>query len=239
MKAIKKLVAECFGTMVLVIFGCGSAVAANQLVSGAQIGNAGFELAITTLLISFAFGLSIVAMAYSIGNVSGCHINPAVSFSMLVSGRMSVTDFVGYVAAQFTGGMLGACVLRFILDPLKGLGTNGFEEASALGSSMLQAFAVEIILTCVFTFVILYVTSKSEHANLAGLVIALTLTLVHILGIPFTGTSVNPARSFGPALLAGGQALSQVWLFIAAPLVGAGIAGLLYRFFTAGNADKK
>lgn len=234
---MKKYVAEFIGTMVLVIFGCGSAVAANTLLgkSGAQV-----PLAMSTLLIAFAFGLVIVAMAYSIGNISGCHINPAVSVSMMISGKMTMTDFAGYLIAQFAGGTAGAGILALILGSNASLGTNGFGEASAMGAGMGQAFLVEVILTFVFVIAILGVTSKIENSSVAGLVIGLTLTLVHILGIPFTGTSVNPARSLGPALVAGGTALTQVWVFILAPLVGAALAALVYKFLTAGNeADKK
>lgn len=226
---MKKYIAEFIGTLVLVVFGCGSAVAANTL-----LGNAGegIPLAFSTLLIAFAFGLVIVAMAYSIGNISGCHINPAVSLGMLVAGRMQVKEFIGYIISQFLGGIAGAGILVFLFGSSEALGQNGFGAASALGINAGQAFVIEVILTFVFVIAILGVTSKTENTAAAGLVIGLTLTLVHILGIPFTGTSVNPARSFGPALLAGGQALGQVWLFILAPLAGAAIAALVYKFLS-------
>lgn len=224
---MKKYLAEFIGTAVLVIFGCGSAVAANTL-----LGNGGesVPLAFSTLLIAFAFGLAIVAMAYSIGNVSGCHINPAVSFGMLVAGKLSVRDFIGYVIAQLLGALLGAGLLCLFFGSNAQLGQNGYESASALHTSVGIAFLVETVLTFVFVLLILGVTSKPEFSNVAGLVIGLTLTLIHILGIPFTGTSVNPARSFGPAIFAGGQALSQLWLFIIAPLLGAGLAAVVHRF---------
>lgn len=227
---MKKYIAEFIGTAVLVVFGCGSAVAANTLVAnnGAQI-----PLALSTLLIAFAFGLSIVAMAYSIGNVSGCHINPAVSFGMLVAGKMDVKDFIGYVVSQCIGAIAGAGILVGFFGSNESLGTNGFGELSALGTGMGTAFLVEVVLTFVFVLLILGVTSKQENGSVAGLVIGLTLVLIHILGIPFTGTSVNPARSLGPALLAGGTALSQVWVFILAPLVGAGIAAIVYKMVLA------
>ena len=232
---MNKYVAEFIGTAVLVIFGCGSAVAANTL-----LGNAGqtVQLAFSTLLIAFAFGLSIVAMAYSVGNVSGCHVNPAVSFGMLVAGRMTVKDFVGYVVAQFLGATAGAALLVFILGSNASLGTNGFGKASAMGSDMYTALLVEVVLTAVFVFTILGVTSKPEFANVAGLVIGLTLTLIHILGIPFTGTSVNPARSFGPALLAGGLAMQQLWVFIVGPLVGGLLAAFAYGALTNEKGQK-
>jgi aquaporin Z len=226
---MKKYIAEFIGTMVLVIFGCGSAVAANTL-----IGNLGVKvpLAFSTLLIAFAFGLSIVAMAYSIGNISGCHINPAVSLGMFLSHRMEASDFIGYLIAQFAGGIAGAGILATIFGSNKSLGANGFGTASALGIGMWQAILVEIILTFVFVIAVLGVTSKVQNNSVAGLVIGLTLTLVHIFGVPFTGTSVNPARSLGPALLSGGEALSQVWVFIVAPLIGGAVAAGVYKFLT-------
>ena len=232
---MRKYVAEFIGTLVLVVFGCGSAVAANTLV-----GSMGLEvpLGFTTLLIAFAFGLTIVAMAYSIGNISGCHINPAVSLGVFISGKMDAKDFVGYLVAQFIGGIAGAAILVALFGSNESLGTNGFGDASALGVSMGIAFLAEVILTFVFVIAVLGVTSKIENGAVAGLVIGLTLTLVHILGIPFTGTSVNPARSFGPALLAGGQPLSQVWVFIVAPLVGAAIAALVYKYLSGGSEAK-
>ena len=225
--SIRKYIAEFIGTAVLVIFGCGSAVAVTAIMSNQVVGS---PLSFSNLTISFAFGLVIVAMAYSIGNVSGCHINPAVSLGMLVAGKMTVTDFIGYIIAQFLGGIAGAAALIGILGGTDyGLGTNGFGEASAMGASMAQAFAVEIVLTFVFVFAILGVTSKAQNGAVTGIVIGLTLTLVHILGVPFTGTSVNPARSFGPALFMGGEALSQVWVFIVAPLIGAAIAAVVFK----------
>ena len=230
MKSAKKYIAEFIGTCVLVTFGCGSAVAANTLVGN---NGASIPLALTTLLISFAFGLSIVAMAYSIGNVSGCHINPAVSLGLLVAGKMSVSDFIGYVISQCLGAIFGAGLLCLFFGSNASLGTNGYGAASALGTGTGTAFIVEVVLTFVFVLLILGVTSKPEFSSVAGLVIGLTLVLIHILGIPFTGTSVNPARSLGPALLAGGTALAQVWLFILAPLAGAALAGIVYKVLLA------
>ncbi len=230
---MKKYLAEFIGTAVLVIFGCGSAVAANTLIGEAGIAGSGSALALSTLLIAFAFGLVIVAMAYSIGNISGCHINPAVSIGLFAAGRMSGKDFVGYIIAQFLGGIAGAAILTALVGTQNGLGQNGFGDASALGINMWQAVLVEVILTFVFVIAIIGVTSKSENAPTTGIVIGLTLTLVHILGIPFTGTSVNPARSFGPALMmlfAGDNApMAQVWVFILAPLVGGILAALVYK----------
>ena len=226
---MKKYVAEFIGTFVLTFVACGAAA-----ISGGILGVLGI------LGIAFAFGLSIVAMAYSIGNISGCHINPEVSLAMLISKRMNGKDFVGYVVAQLLGGIAAAGLLKLVgsmCNPvITGLGTNGYGEASFLGISMTGAILVEIVLTCIFLLAILGVTSKAEFSNVAGLVIGLTLTFVHIIGIPLTGTSVNPARSLGPALFTGGLALEQVWVFIVGPLVGAAIAALIWMFISS-NKD--
>lgn len=225
---MKKYVAEFIGTFVLVLFGCGSAA-----ISG------GIDGVLGVLGIAFAFGLSIVAMAYSIGNVSGCHINPAVSLGVFLSGKMDAKDFGGYVAAQVLGGLAGAGVLKAIgamCSPvITGLGTNGYGSASYVGLSMAGALIVEIILTFVFVLTILGVTSEEKFGNVAGLVIGLTLAFVHILGIPLTGTSVNPARSLGPAIFAGGEALAQVWVFIVGPLLGAAIAAFVWKALKNNN----
>ncbi|MFV0503593.1 MAG: MIP family channel protein [Lachnospirales bacterium] len=220
---MKKYLAEFIGTFVLTFMGCGAAA-----ISG------GIDGVLGILGIAFAFGLSIVAMAYSIGNISGCHINPAVSFAMFLSKKLDSKDFTYYVIAQFLGAIVAAILLKLIttgmVDPgITGLGTNGFGSASYVGLSMVGAIIVEIVLTCIFLLAILGVTSKEENSSIAGLIIGLTLTFVHIIGIPLTGTSVNPARSFGPALLSGGQALSQVWVFIVAPLIGAAIAAYIWK----------
>lgn len=221
MEAIKKYLAECLGTLVLVVFACGAAI-----VTGCGTPEGGMAAYLTTAL---AFGLVIVAMAYSIGNVSGCHINPAVSIAMLVSGKMNAKDFAGYVVAQFIGAILGAAILAYIFGTGGGFGTNGLYEGDVV-----KSLIIEVILTFVFVLAILGVTSKTQNGAVAGIVIGLSLTLVHILGIGLTGTSVNPARSFGPALLKGGEALANVWVFIVAPLVGGVLAALAYRFL-AGN----
>ncbi len=217
MTAIKKYVAEFIGTFVLVLFACGTAA----VVGCNAAAGTGY------LLTALAFGLVIVAMAYSIGNVSGCHINPAVSIAMLVSGKMNVKDFIGYVVAQFLGAIAGAAVLMAIVGVDTGLGANGLYNGN-VGIS----FVIEVILTFVFVIAILGVTSKQENGAVAGIVIGLSLVLVHILGISFTGTSVNPARSFGPALLVGGEALKNVWVFILAPLVGGVLAAITYKFLS-------
>ncbi len=212
MSAVKKYLAEFIGTFVLVFIACGTAAAI------------GCDEPANYLAVAIVFGLVIVAMAYSIGNVSGCHINPAVSIAMLISGKLSVADFIGYIVAQFLGAIAGAAALIPFVGADSGLGSNALFEGS-IGKS----FVIEIILTFIFVLAILGVTSKIENSSVAGLVIGLSLTLVHIFGIHFTGTSVNPARSFGPALFAGGDALSSVWVFILAPLVGGALAAICYK----------
>ncbi|MEE0942405.1 MULTISPECIES: MIP family channel protein [unclassified Methanobrevibacter] len=220
---MKRYIAELIGTMVLVLFGCGSAA-----IAGSVLGNLG---------IAMAFGLSIVAMAYVIGDISGCHINPAVSIGMWIDGRMEAKDLIMYIVFQCIGAIIGIALLAAIINSsaylggyaTTGLGQNGFGMASSVGLNVVGAIIVEIILTFVFVFTVLGVTKKVENATIAGIVIGLTLAFVHIMGIPLTGTSVNPARSLAPALFMGGQALQQVWVFILAPIVGAVIAGLLYK----------
>lgn len=207
---MRKLVCEFVGTLVLVLLACGVAVATEVHYLGTAL----------------AFGLVIVAMAYSIGNVSGCHINPAVSFGMALSGRMSWREFFEYVAAQILGAIAGAAILGVILKSYKNLGGN----ALVGDTTVIIALIVEVILTFVFVLTILGATDKRENGHATGIIIGLTLTLVHLFGIPFTGTSVNPARSIGPALLQGGAALKYLWIFILAPMVGALLASLFYKY---------
>ena len=225
---MKKILAEFIGTFTLVTLGCGTAM----LVGCDSTNGCGY------LLTALAFGLTIVAMAYSIGNISGCHINPAVSLGVLISGGMSVADFIGYVIAQCLGAFAGSGFLAFIFsqgkvtDMTGGFGTNGL---SGVNGSAAAGLATEIILTFFFVLAILGVTSKKAgHGSFGGLVIGLTLTLVHILGIGLTGTSVNPARSIGPALIAAingnTSPLSSLWVFIVGPLVGAALAAVVYKF---------
>ena len=224
---MRKYIAELIGTMVLVLFGCGSAA-----IAGTMLG---------TLGIALAFGLSIVAMAYVIGDISGCHINPAVSIGMWIDGRLEAKDLVMYILFQCIGAIIGIALLAIIINSAPslggyaatGLGQNGFGTASSVGLDVVGAIIVEIILTFVFVFTVLGVTKKAENGAVAGIVIGLTLAFVHIMGIPLTGTSVNPARSLAPALFLGGQALQQVWVFILAPIVGAVIAGFLYKGLTS------
>lgn len=217
--SLKKYAAEFIGTFVLVLFGCGSAATA-----GGELGYLGIAL---------AFGLSIVAMAYVIGPISGCHINPAVSLAMFMSRKLKGTDFIGYVISQILGAIAASALLYAIIVsagmPTTGLGQNGFGPGYGIGITALMAVIVEVVLTFVFIYTILGVTSNESNGNITGLVIGLTLAFVHILGIALTGTSVNPARSLGPALLLGGQALSQLWVFLIAPLVGSALAVAVYQ----------
>ena len=214
---MKKYVAEFIGTFVLTFFGCGTAIVA----ACSTENYAGY------LITALAFGLSIVAMAYSIGNISGCHINPAVSLAMLITKKLDTKDFVGYVVAQCAGGLVAGAVLMAIFGKESGLGSNGLYNGNAVLSII-----IEIILTCVFLLAILGVTSKPEFGSVAGIVIGLSLTFVHILGIGLTGTSVNPARSL-VAIFAGGDALSALWVFIVAPLIGAALAACIYQFLAS------
>ena len=228
---MRKYLCEFIGTAVLVLFGCGTAA-----ITGGSL-----------LVTALAFGLSIVAMAYVIGNISGCHVNPAVSLAMLINGKISVKDFIGYVIAPVLGGFAGIALFWAIISctsydiTLIGFGANGFDASSSLEINMLGAFIVETILTFVFIYTILGVTSDEKKSSISGLIIGLTLAFVHILGIPFTGTSVNPARSLAPAvfskiLLPNSTALLQVWVFIVAPLVGATIAAFVYKFLNKKEA---
>ncbi len=229
-KTSTKFVAELVGTFGLVLFGCGAAVVAG---TDTLAGLSGLGL----LGISFAFGLAVVVFAYAIGGISGCHINPAITIAMLVNGKISVMDAIVYIIAQLIGALLGAFVLQQVLSgQLAGFtagdwayGSNGWGAGYQNEYGTSAAFLVEAVLTFLFLFVIFGVTSKWGNGNMAGLAIGLTLVLIHLVAIPITGTSVNPARSFGPALLAGGVALSQLWLFIVAPIVGAVVAAVVWR----------
>jgi aquaporin Z len=232
-----KLIAEAVGTFFLVFFAVGVAT----LSFGFKLFGSSYSAGV--LATALAFGLVMLAMAYTIGPLSGAHINPAVTMGFFVSRRMTLTEAVGYWIAEFVGAIAGALVLWGVMSGSKfysrtrtGLGANGFGKQSAIGVNTVGAFAVEAIMTLLFVFVVLAATSKLASPGFAGLAIGLGLTTVHLIGIPFTGTSVNPARSLGPALIVGHTALSQVWLFILAPLVGGAIAALLYRYFFAEEA---
>jgi len=214
---MRKYIAECIGTFILVFMGCGSAMVL------------GCEAAGGHLAVALAFGLAIVATAYVIGGISGCHINPAVSLAMWMRKKLSTKDFAGYVVAQVVGAIAGAALLKLltvfgVTDLTGGLGSNGVGVIGFTG-----ALVVEVILTFIFIFTILGVTSDESKGSVAGIVIGLTLVFVHIVGIPLTGTSVNPARSIGPALFAGGEALRYIWVFILGPLVGAALAATVHR----------
>ena len=243
--SIQKFTAEFIGTFVLVFVGCGTAMAV-----GCDAENGGGYI-----LTAFAFGLVIVAMAYCIGNVSGCHINPAVSLAMLISKKMTITDFWGYVVFQILGAISGAGLLQYVFKTADkvdktgvfdkdiggmaqwGLGANGL---AGVNGNYLAGIIIEVVLTFIFVMTILGVTdAKFKHGSFGGLVIGFALVLVHILGISFTGTSVNPARSIGPAIFAGGQALADLWVFIVAPMAGAALAALVYKAITRAKEEVK
>ena len=220
---MKKYWAELIGTFALVLIGCGSAV-----IAGKYIGFLG---------ISFAFGLTVLAMVYSIGNISGCHINPAISLAMLVAGRLGWKDTIFYVIFQCIGAVLAALLLWLIASGMpdyslavNGLGQNGYGALSPGKFDLASCFVAEIVLTALFLFVIFGSISKNAPVGFAGLAIGLSLVLIHLVGIPITGTSVNPARSLGPALVVGGAALSQLWLFWVAPIIGGILAAVIWRW---------
>jgi aquaporin Z len=226
---MKKYAAEFIGTCSLVLFGCGTAAISGNLVVG--LNGAGL------LGIAIAFGFAVVAMAYAIGGISGCHINPAVTIGVLTAGKMEVKDAIGYIVAQCFGGIAGAGILYLIISGRPdftmsewGLGSNGWGEGYLGGYNTLSAFIIETVMTFLFIFVILATTSKFGNGVMAGLAIGVTLMLIHLVTIPVTGTSVNPARSLGPAVFAGGKALSQLWLFFVAPIFGAIIAAIVWKF---------
>jgi aquaporin Z len=220
---MKKYFAELVGTFILVLFGCGTAV-----VAGDKVGILG---------IAFAFGLALVGAAYGIGPISGCHINPAVSLGVFVAGRMSIKDMIGYWVGQFLGGALAAWVLAAIVGGVaggynivaSGLGQDGWGPGYQGGYNMTSAILFEFVATLIFVIVILGATQEKAPTGFAGLVIGITLVAIHIFGIHITGVSVNPARSLGPALFVGGQALSQVWLFLLVPTVAGAVAGILFK----------
>lgn len=227
---MNKLVAEAFGTAVLVLVGCGSV---------ALTGNGG-AMPLGILPIALAFGLSVTAMAYGIGPISGCHINPAVTAAVWSAGRMDTTEAVKYIIAQFIGAFIGAGILAVILmGNAKGynLATSGLGQTTFANYSVGAAFLTEAVATLIFTVVILGVTQKNGGGNVAGLVIGLTLALLHLAFVPVTGNSLNPARTFAPNLYVGGQAAAQIWLYMIAPMVGGVLAGILFKSGLF-NADK-
>jgi len=227
-KLFTKFSAEFFGTLVLVLMGCGSAV-----IAGAN-GTTGVGI----LGIAFAFGLSVVAMAYAIGHISGCHINPAISIGMVIAGRMPAKEAGIYIIGQILGAIAGAGLLFLIASGkdgysivANGLGQDGYAAASPGGYNLLSGFVAETVFTFIFLLVIFGSTStRNINGGFAGLAIGLSLVLIHIVGIPVTGVSVNPARSIGPALLVGGTAISQLWLFILAPILGSVLSAVVWRY---------
>jgi aquaporin Z len=221
-----RLVAECFGTFWLVLGGCGSAVLAAAFP----------ELGIGFAGVALAFGLTLLTMAFAIGHISGCHLNPAVSVGLMVGGRFKASELIPYIIAQLIGGIVGAGVLYLIasgkagFDVHAGFASNGFAEHSPGGYSLTAAFVCEFVMTFFFLVIILGATDKRAPAGFAPIAIGLGLTLIHLISIPVTNTSVNPARSTAPALFAGGWALAQLWLFWVAPILGAAVAGVVYRW---------
>jgi len=222
-KNLNKYSAELIGTFVLVLIGCGSAVIAGN--------------AIGVLGIALAFGLAVLAMVYAIGGISGCHINPAITVSMFAAGKMKMDEAAGYIVSQCVGAILGAGVLLAIAGGMpgyniavNGLGQNGFGAGYMGGYTMEAAFITELVLTAVFLLVIFGATSKAAPAGFAGIAIGLSLAMIHMVAIPITGTSVNPARSIGPAVFVGGAAISQLWLFIVAPILGGLLAAFVWKY---------
>ncbi len=214
---VRKFTAELIGTLILVLFGCGAAVLG------------GFDV-IGQLGIALAFGFAIVAIAYGVGPVSGAHVNPAVSLAAFIAGRMSAKEMGLYWIAQIIGAVIGAAIIGLISQTgFESLGQNGYGSGSPGGYDLAAGAIFEVVATAIFVIVILGVTGKKGHGAFAGVAIGLTLAVIHIVGIQVTGVSVNPARSFGPAVLVGGEALSQLWLFFVAPAIGAVIGAALFR----------
>jgi aquaporin Z len=236
MDLTRKLVAEALGTALLVFFAVGTAT----LTFGYKL--TGTSTAAGVVTTALAFGLVLLILAYALGSISGCHINPAVTMGFLASRRIGLTEAVEYWIAQIVGGIIGAAVLRAMFAAADGystdkvgLGTDGYDSKSMIGLNAGGAFIAEVLLTFLFVFVVLAVTRRAAWPQLGGVAIGLALTTVHLIGIPLTGTSVNPARSIGPAFMVGGTALSQLWLFIIAPLIGGAIAGALAMYFYPGE----
>lgn len=228
---MNKYLAEFVGTFVLVLIGCGSAV-----IAGTHIGYLG---------ISLAFGIAVLVMVYTIGSVSGCHINPAVTIAMLVAQKISFKDSFFYILAQLAGAVAGAFILLFIASgkadysiAVNGLGQNGFGAMSPMKYEMGAGFLAEVVLTFIFVLVIFGSTSEKAPKGFAGLAIGLALVIVHLVGIPITGTSVNPARSFGPAVFVGGEAMTQLWLFVVAPIIGGVLAALVWTYWIKPSSDR-
>ncbi len=229
---MKKYIAELIGTMWLVLGGCGSAVFACTVDNG--IGYLG---------VAFAFGLTVISMAYAIGHISGCHLNPAVTVGLFAGGRFPSKEVLPYIIFQTVGGIIGAGIIYLIYtnsagyEKLGGFATNGYGAGSPEGYNMVAALVIEIVLTAVFLFVIMGVTSKKSSPGFAGLAIGLTLTLIHLISIPVTNTSVNPARSTAMAVFTGGLPMQQLWLFWVAPIIGGVIGAVAYKFVNSGDPE--
>jgi aquaporin Z len=234
-----KLIAEFFGTFWLVFGGCGSAVLAASFLT--TVGETPISLGIGFVGVSLAFGLTVLTMAYAIGHISGCHLNPAVTVGLVVGGRHPKSELVPYIVAQVIGGIAGAAVLYLIASGKSGFTTadgfasNGYGEHSPAGYTMVSALVAEIVLTFFFLMIILGATDKRAPQGFAPIAIGLGLTLIHLIGIPVTNLSVNPARSTGPALFVGGWAIAQLWLFWVAPIIGAALAGVVYPLMAGGK----
>lgn len=229
--SFNKYAAEMIGTFVLVLIGCGSAV-----IAGSQIGFLG---------ISLAFGFAVLAMVYAIGGISGCHINPAITIAMLVAGKIKLNDAVGYVLSQCVGAIAASAVLLLIMSgnpsyslAVNGLGQNGYGPGYNGGYSIVSAFVAEVVLTMIFLLVVFGATSKGAPSGFAGIAIGISLVFIHLVGIPITGTSVNPARSLGPALIVGGNALAQLPVFLVAPIIGGVLAALIWGFVLEKKSEK-
>ncbi len=242
MSLSKKALAEFIGTFWLVFGGCGSAVlAAKFLTTGTPVINLGIGF----VGVSLAFGLTVVTMAYAIGHISGCHLNPAVSIGLCVGKRFPASELLPYIIAQVLGGIAGSAVLYLIASGhagfslTDGFAANGYGEHSPGGYSLVSALVAEVVLTFIFLMVILGATDKKAPQGFAPLAIGFALTLIHLIGIPVTNLSVNPARSTGPAVFVGGWALAQLWLFWVAPIVGAALAGMTYQIFSKGLVDEQ
>ncbi len=219
---MKKYLAELIGTMVLVLMGCGSAVFAGDAANAVGTG-------VGTLGVAFAFGLSVIAMAYTIGKISGCHINPAITLGMLVANKISAKDAAMYMIFQVIGAILGSSILYLLVSTGSHAGPTATGSNSYAEGGLIPAFVAETVFTFIFVLVVFGSTSKGANNKFAGLAIGLALVLVHIVCIPITGTSVNPARSIGPAIFEGAKALSQLWVFIVAPFLGAVVAALVWK----------
>jgi aquaporin Z len=241
MSLTKKAIAEFLGTFWLVFGGCGSAVLAAKFLAS---DNANVNLGIGLVGVSFAFGLTVLTMAYAIGHISGCHLNPAVSIGLCVGKRFPASELLPYIISQVLGGIAGAGVLYLIASGKAGfslsggLAANGYGDHSPGGYGLVPALVAEVVLTFMFLMIILGATDKRAPQGFAPIAIGLGLTLIHLIGIPITNLSVNPARSTGPAVFVGGWALAQLWLFWVAPIAGAVIAGLVYQYISGGEIDE-